>query len=102
MSINEIRITRVPSETSANIKDIAKKRGQTVCEFVRPQIRGIVEAFPVELQQPREQSKVSEIRLSGISPELEQRLTNIADNLGISPTQLLRIKMHEIANGRSF
>ena len=102
MEIDEIRIRKVPAETSGKIKVVSGQRGQTICEFLRPQIRGVVDSFPDELKQPREETDTAEIRISGISPSLSRDLENIAGNFGITTDQLLRIKMHEIAGGRSF
>lgn len=98
MDIQEIRIKGVPIETFKKIEACGKFRGEFICDLLRPRLRKAIESFSEDLKSPAKEDETKEIRVPGVSKELTDQLETIADNLGVSPTQLLRIELKKIAD----
>jgi len=98
MEITEIRIKGVPLDTFAKIEASGKDRGEFMCDLLRPRLRKLIESYPAELKIPAKEQETKEIRIPGVSKNLDNQLQTIADNLGVSATQLLRIGLKEIAD----
>lgn len=46
----------------------------------------------------KENNRLSEIRISGIKPQLHEELMNISNNLGVTVTSLIKPKIQEFVN----
>jgi len=98
MERKPIRIRDIDKEINETLSTAAKNKGQTRAAFLRPVIREIVESYPEHLKEKRE-IDTCELCISGIPNNVLDQLKTIAENLGVSETQLLRIKLFELSNG---
>jgi hypothetical protein len=96
MKRKDLRIPALDESLNEVFATAAKNKGQTRGAFLRPQIRQIVESYPEHLKERREIT-TSELRISGIPNDVLDQLKIIAENLGVSETQLLRIKLFELS-----
>lgn len=97
MERKPIRIRDINKEINETLSMAAKNKGQTRAGFLRPVIRGIVESYPDELKKQKA-IDTCELHIAGIPPGVLQDLKTIAANLGVSETQLLKIKFFELSN----
>lgn len=97
MSRSELRITAISCDVKETLSNAAKNRGETRAAFLRPKVREMVEAYPEEMKQPKKDVGFSELGISGVSDDVIEQLENIADHLGISSTQLIRIKLIQLS-----
>lgn len=97
MERKPIRIRDIDKNINETLSTAAKNKGQTRAAFLRPLIREIVESYPDELKQKRT-IQTCELCISGIPQNVLMELQVIAENLGVSETQLLRIKLFEYSN----
>jgi len=96
MKRKEIRIPAIDETLNEVFTTAARNKGQTRAAFLRPQIRQIVQSYPEHLKERREIC-TAELRISGIPNDVLNELKIIAENLGVSETQLLRIKLFELS-----
>jgi len=92
-----IRIRDINKEINETLSMAAKNKGQTRAGFLRPVIREIVESYPDDLKIKKE-IETCELHIAGIPPGVLKDLKIIAENLGVSETQLLKIKFFELSN----
>jgi hypothetical protein len=97
MNRKDIRIPAIDKSLNDVFKTAAKNKGQTRAAFLRPLIREIVESYPETLKTKRNISN-GELHISGIPDDVLAELKIISENLGVSETQLLRIKLFELSN----
>lgn len=97
MERKSIRIRDIDKTINETLSIASKNKGQTRAAFLRPLIREIVESYPDELKEKRT-IQTCELCISGISANVLSDLETIAANLGVSETQLLRLKLFELSN----
>ena len=97
MGRSDLRIPAIPCDVKETLRIAAKNKGETRAAFLRPKVREILDAYPDEMKQPKKNVEISELGISGVSDDVINQLTNIADHLGVSPTQLIRIKLIQLS-----
>lgn len=93
---SELRITNFPSETHNQLNGISKQIGNNVSDFLRPKIRDFVNSFPDELKKKHDKTESSELKITGFSKKLQEELKNIAKNLGVDVSSLLKPEIYRI------
>tara|TARA_R110002167_G_scaffold24774_7_gene86680 strand:+ start:3061 stop:3372 length:312 start_codon:yes stop_codon:yes gene_type:complete len=95
-----LRIHNTPDEIINKIKILARDRGDTVSDFLRPVIREISQKYKTgELIE----SELSELKLTGTSDAVIKDLKNISKKIGVTVPQLLRLELfHFIENQSDF
>jgi hypothetical protein len=95
-----LRIHNTPDEIINKIKILARDRGDTVSDFLRPVIREISKKYKTgELIE----SELSELKLTGTSDAVIKDLKNISKKIGVTVPQLLRLELfHFIENQSDF
>jgi hypothetical protein len=99
MERSELRLCGFPKEVNAQLTIIAKNIGVTKSELLRPKIREIINSFPEEYRTKEINSpKKSELSITAVPDDLIDGLNMISKNLGVSPVQLMRIKLIEMTD----
>lgn len=96
MKDNLLRVTGVLSETNKMLTLISKNSGKTKSELLRPILRKIVSEYPDDLKQKKDAESKEELQITGVAESVLTDLKTIAQNLGITPAQLVRTKLNDI------
>lgn len=99
--VSELIISNVPEILLAPINNVADNMGITMNEFLKPHIRKIIDSYPEYLKKEPSNKKCKECRIRGISPNLVKQLYNIADNLKVSHSQILKVGLNDIKDSYS-
>jgi len=95
MKNNTLRVREFPGELNEMLTLIAKNSGQTKSQYLRPILREIIKKYPEE-SSLKVNKKTQELKITGVSESVISDIKKIADSLGISESQLLRIELKDI------
>lgn len=93
-----IRIKHVPPTVHEELLNICKNRGITLNSMLKPELRKIVDSYPVEMKKPIDVvRKDPEIEINDVSPQLYEELINICAHLRIPLSSMLKPELRKIA-----
>jgi len=98
--MKNLRIQNTPDDLKQKIKTLARDRGETMSDFMRPVIREISDKYKIETPI---NSELSTIILTGTSDIVIEELTRASKKIGVTVEQLLRLELfHFIENQSEF
>lgn len=93
MEIDDLRIYGISTKHYEALKVISKNSGVNRSVLMRAKIRMIVDSFE-DVENSNEFHK--ELRITGIPKDVKDKLKVICKNLGVSESQLMRLKFDSI------
>lgn len=91
-----LRVYLVDEELNKQLKNICKNNDKTKTNYLRPLITEMVNAYPEHLKKtPPETQPRIEIAITDVNERIIEQLTNVAQNLGVSVSYLIREKIKE-------
>lgn len=93
---SDLRATNLPKAIHDELTGISKKIGNNVSDFLRPKIRDFVASFPDELKKKCDKRELTELKITALSPKVKEELKNIADNLGMDVSSLLKPEIYRL------
>ena len=96
--MSKIRIVNVPAELISKVKILAKDNCKTMTNFLRPVITEISKKYnDVDFSE----SELCELSISGISPQVVEKLEKIAKKTGVTVNVLLRLELYYFIENQS-
>ena len=96
--MSKIRIVNVPAELISKVKILAKDNCKTMTNFLRPVITEISKKYnDVDFSE----SELCELSISGISPQVVEKLDKIAKKTGVTVNVLLRLELYYFIENQS-
>ena len=89
-----LKIKNVP-----NLPIIARHTGITATRFIKPLIAQILADFPDHLKETRLIQTSREVRITNISPTHRKQLINLAHNLGVNVSDLVKVRIAQATSG---
>lgn len=99
--MEDLRIRDLNISIINKIKSMSDYRDETVNYIMRPIIREIIEKMHNDDELSVEDFKKSCIKINNISDELIEKLELMAKKIGVTSSQLLRVKLYEYLNNQS-
>lgn len=96
--MEKLRIRQTPDELINKIKILARDRGETVSDFLRPIIREISNKNKTDNFS---NCDLSELALTGISKTVMEKLKNKSKKIGVTVPQLLRLELFYFIENQS-
>ena len=93
------KIRYVSERLGKELEAISKNMGTTRSQLLRKDIRKKIDSYPDYLKDGsiEKPKKTDEMKITSMSPKLQEQIENIASNLGIKKATLLRVLLFEIA-----
>ena len=96
--MSKIRIVNVPADLISKVKILAKDNCKTMTNFLRPVITEISKKYnDVDFSE----SELCELSISGISPQVVEKLDKIAKKTGVTVNVLLRLELYYFIENQS-
>tara|TARA_R110000744_G_scaffold84296_1_gene164974 strand:- start:259 stop:582 length:324 start_codon:yes stop_codon:yes gene_type:complete len=96
--MSKIRIVNVPTDLISKVKILAKDNCKTMTNFLRPVITEISKKYnDVDFSE----SELCELSISGISPQVVEKLEKIAKKTGVTVNVLLRLELYYFIENQS-
>ena len=96
--MSKIRIVNVPTDLISKVKILAKDNCKTMTNFLRPVITEISKKYnDVDFSE----SELCELSISGISPQVVEKLDKIAKKTGVTVNVLLRLELYYFIENQS-
>lgn len=92
--VMEKRVHAVPRELNTELNNIAKNIGITKAAFLRKEIRAQLKSL-----EPRYiiKDEGTNVFITGVGPMLDDKITAIAKDIGITKNSLLKLLLYKIA-----
>lgn len=91
-----MRLQRFVKKYDVKLKRIAKNNDMSKSLFLVKEIRKIVEKYPDEIKKKTEPLEMCHICIYGMPPELQKQFETIAQNKGLTTSQLLTLHSNDI------
>lgn len=93
----DLAITRVREGMRQDIDNIGARKGITISAWLRKELRDVADSFPSDMKvsvacDPPAASRF-DIRIQHMRPETMRELQNIADNIGVDVSSLVKIEL---------
>jgi hypothetical protein len=94
--MSEIRIANFDNDLHEKLTNIAKNKGITLNDFLKPHLREVTQKYAALINE-EDKKKKKEIRLRGVNDTIDWQLNNVSDNLSVNLTELLKIEFYLLA-----
>ncbi len=89
-----IRIYRISDLLKGVIVKVAGKTGVSTSRYLKPVIGEILESYPQEMKCRKECEPCKmEIEITSISQSRLEQINNIAANIGVSPSDFIKVEL---------